>query len=110
MTEQLQVLCDRATEAHERVQLKHADIDPIVGVHHKMRDAGFAADVMTIDCLKTGKRIILLLHDGEPDIVNYQYSFKEQDPGEKFEKLALDKLTATTLYDWMSNYFAQPVS
>ena len=63
MTEQLKILCDFATEAHERVQLNHADIDPIVGVHHKMRDAGFPADVMTIDCLKTGKRIILILND-----------------------------------------------
>ena len=110
MTEQLQILCDRATQAHERVQLKHADIDPIVGVHHKMRDAGFAADVMTIDCLKIGKRIILILHDEQPDIVNYQYSFIERDPDERFDQLALNELTATTLYDWMSSYFAQPVS
>lgn len=110
MTEQLQMLCDRASEAHEQIQLKHADIDPIIGVHHKMRDAGFAADVMTIDCLKTGKRIILILHDDQPDIVSYQYSFKEQDPDEQFEQLAINELTAITLYDWMSSYFAQPVS
>jgi len=108
MTEQLQILCDRATEAHERIQLKHADIDPIVGVHQKMREAGFAADVMTIDCLKTGKRIILILHDDQPEKVSYQFSFKEQDPAEQFGQLAFSELTVTTLYEWMSNYFARP--
>ena len=110
MTAQLQLLCDRATEAHERVQLKHADIDPVVGVHNKMRDAGFAADVMTIDCLKSGKRIILILHDDQPEVLNYQFSFKEQDPAEQYEQLAFNELTVTIMYEWMSSYFAQPVS
>ena len=84
MTEQLKILCDLATEAHERVQLNHADIDPIVGVHHKMRDAGFPADVMTIDCLKTGKRIILILNDDQPGLIRYQFSYKDKDPAADF--------------------------
>jgi len=109
MTAQLKTLCDLATEAHERVQLKHADIDPIVGVHHKMRDAGFAADVMTIDCLKSGKRIIVILNDDQPDMVNYQFSYKDKDPAEQFEQLAFNELTANTLYEWMSQYFARPI-
>tara|TARA_R110002111_G_scaffold13929_22_gene38622 strand:- start:428 stop:760 length:333 start_codon:yes stop_codon:yes gene_type:complete len=108
MTEQLKTLCDLATEAHEKVQAKHADIDPIVGVHHKMRDAGFAADVMTIDCLKSGKRIIVILNDEQPDVVNYQFSYKDKDPAPQFEQLAFGDLTVNLLYDWMSQYFARP--
>ncbi len=109
MTTQLKTLCDLVTEAHERVQLKHADIDPIVGVHHKMRDAGYAADVMTIDCLKSGKRIIVILNDDQPDMVNYQFSYKDKDPAAQFEQLAFKDLSADTLYKWMSDYFARPI-
>lgn len=108
MTEALKTLCDMATEAHEQVQLKHADIDPIVGVHHKMRDAGFPADVMTIDCLKTGKRIILILNDDAPGVLNYQFSYKDKDPATEFEQLPIKELSPVTLYDWMSHYFARP--
>ena len=110
MTEQLKTLCDMATEAHERVQLNHADIDPIVGVHHKMRQAGFPADVMTIDCLKTGKRIILIVNDDALDVVNYQFSYKDKDPAAEFEQLAFDELSPAKLYDWMTSYFARPIS
>jgi hypothetical protein len=110
MSEQLKILCDLATEAHERVQLNHADIDPIVGVHHKMRDAGFPADVMTIDCLKTGKRIILILNDDQPDTISYQFSYKDKDPGADFEQLAFEDLSSVTLYEWMSSYFEQSVN
>lgn len=110
MTEQLKTLCDLATEAHERVQLNHADIDPIVGVHHKMRDAGFPADVMTIDCLKTGKRIIIILNDDALDVVNYQFSYKDKDPAAEFEALPFNDLSSSILYDWMTSYFSRAVS
>ena len=110
MTEQLKTLCDMATEAHERVQLNHAAIDPIVGVHHRMRDAGFAADVMTIDCLKTGKRIIIILNDDALDVVSYQFSFKDKDPAAHFEAIAFSDLSSSILYDWMSRYFSQSAS
>ena len=110
MTEQLKILCDFATEAHERVQLNHADIDPIVGVHHKMRDAGFPADVMTIDCLKTGKRIILILNDDQPGLIRYQFSYKDKDPAADFEQLAFEELISARLYEWMSHYFSPPAS
>jgi len=110
MDERLELLCDLATEAHERVQENHADIDPIVGVHQKMRDAGFPVDMMTIDCLKNGKRIIVLLHDDQPSVLQYQFSYREQDPAEQFEELAFESVTATTLYEWMRDYFGEPVS
>ena len=110
MTEQLKILFDLATQAHERVQLNHADIDPIVGVHHKMRDAGFPADVMTIDCLKTGKRIILILNDDQPELIRYQFSYKDKDPAADFEQLAFEELSSATLYEWMSHYFSPPAS
>jgi len=47
------------TQAHAKVQQDFSDIDPVVSVNTQMRNRGVPADVMTIDCLKTGKRILL---------------------------------------------------
>lgn len=110
MTERLKVLCDLATEAHEKVQAKHRDIDPIIGVNQKLRDAGFAVDVMTMDCLKNNKRIIMILDDAKSDHLQYQFNYRDTDPEEQFDTILFQEITATTLYDWMVGYFSEPVA
>lgn len=102
----LKQLCDNATEAHTRIKQDFKEIDPIIGVSQKMRESGIAADVMTIDCLRTGKRIILILHDQQPDIISYQFTFKEQDPAEQFMHAPFADVSSIQLYDWMKNYFS----
>ena len=102
----LKQLCDNATEAHSRIKQDFKEIDPIVGVSQKMRESGISADVMTIDCLRSGKRIILILHDQQPNIVSYQFTFKAQDPAEQFEQASLADVSADKLYGWMKSYFS----
>ena len=102
----LKELCDIATEAHTRFQQEIKEYDPIVGVSQGMRDSGFPADVMTIDCLKNGKRIILVLHDGKPDSISYQLAWRDKDPEDEFTELAFGELTADSLFDWMKSYLA----
>jgi len=62
---------------------------------------------MTIDCLKSGKRIILVLHDQQPDIIHYQFSFKDKDPVSEFEAIQFSELTTSILYEWIKNYFKE---
>lgn len=61
--ESLKTLSDMASNAHARIQASYQHINPVVEVRRGMRDAGVPADVMTIDCLRTLKRINLILHD-----------------------------------------------
>ncbi len=103
----LETLSDLATEAHTRIQQDFININPVVGISRSMRDSGFPADAMTIDCLKTNRRIIIILHDADPDILRYQFSFRDKDPAEEFEMMAFDKLTAQILYDWIASYFSK---
>lgn len=108
MTSQsLEKLCDLATLAHTRIQKDFDDLDPIVGVSQNMRKNAVPADAMTIDCLRSGKRIIIILHDHYPDSLMYQFSLKAEDPKDSFNELDLADLTEQILYDWMSNYFAK---
>lgn len=102
----LSQLSDVAAEAHLRIQQDFQDINPVVGVSQHMRSNGIPADAMTIDCLKSGKRIILILHDDNPDIIRYQFSYREKDPESKFEVLTLNELTVQKLYQWMESYFS----
>lgn len=102
----LQQLSDTVTEAHTNIQKDFKDIDPIVGVSRSMRKSGVPADAMTIDCLKTKKRIIMVLHDLQPEVIHYQFSFMDQDPEDVFESMAFDKVTQSVLYNWMRDYFS----
>jgi hypothetical protein len=105
MNKNLEILCEIATESHTRIQHDFADINPMVGVNQKMRKIGVPSDAMTIDCLKSGKRILMILHDQHPDIIRYQLTFKNTDPGESFEQIAFGELTADELYNWIKSYF-----
>ena len=64
------------------------------------------ADVMTIDCLRSGKRILLILNDEQPNDISYQLTFKDKEPDEMFTSIPFDKLTTNVLYSWIKNYFA----
>lgn len=108
MTDQpLALLSDVATDTHTLIQKNYTDINPVIGVSRNMRSQGIPADAMTIDCLKTGKRIILILHDDNPAVVLYQFSFKEEDPSDEFLSIQLSDLTVEQLYEWIQSYFSK---
>jgi hypothetical protein len=98
-------LSDQVTEAHQQIQAQFKEIDPIVGVSRKMRDLGIPADAMTIDCLRSGKRIIIILHDQMPETLRYQFSFKAEDPADEFLEMNIADVTSAVLFDWMKGYF-----
>lgn len=101
----LEILSDIVTEAHGWIQRDFEDINPIVGLNRGMRSTGIPADAMTIDCLRTGKRIIIILHDQQPEILQYQFSYKAEDPAEEFKTLKFKLLSNQIIYDWMKEYF-----
>ena len=105
MNERLKTVCDIVTESHKRIQEDFDDINPMVGVNQKMREMDVPVDVLTIDSLKSGKRIILILHDQYPDVVRVQFSFKDSDPTEDFDQIQSDELTADKVYSWIADYF-----
>ncbi len=104
-SEVLETLSDRITIAHTRLQQEFAHINPVVGVNRQMRSAGIPADAITIDCLRTNKRVLLVLHDQQPEVVHMQMGYRDQDPGTTFNAVAIDAVTEQQLYDWVLGYF-----
>lgn len=101
-------VCEAVEEAHAKIQEDFADINPIIGVSKQMRNIGIATDVMTIDCLKSGMRILLVFHDAQPGVASYQFCLRDEDPSDEFETLAIESLTAEQFYDWMKDRFSIP--
>ncbi|WP_372982180.1 hypothetical protein [Marinobacter sediminum] len=101
----LKALSDMASDAHARIQAAHEHINPVVEVRRGMRDAGIPADVMTIDCLRTRRRINLILHDEQPGVLLYQFVTIEDEVGDSFQTMALADVTVQTLVDWIQDYF-----
>ncbi len=102
----LKALSDFASEAHARIQKAHQHINPIVEVRRGMRDVGIPADAMTIDCLRTRRRIMLVLHDEDPGVVLHQFVTMDDELSMDFRRLPLSEVTAQTLFDWMEDYFS----
>ncbi|MFL1454891.1 hypothetical protein ACJO5Y_10640 [Marinobacter sp. GN3S48] len=103
--EPLKTLSDMASDAHARIQAVHQHINPVVEVRRGMRDSGIPADVMTIDCLRTRRRITLILHDGQPGMVLYQFVTMDNEVGNDFKQMLLSDVDVDTLFDWMQDYF-----
>tara|TARA_R110001583_G_scaffold152219_1_gene304009 strand:- start:490 stop:807 length:318 start_codon:yes stop_codon:yes gene_type:complete len=99
-------LAEIAEAAQVEIQASCPLTDPIIGVSRNLRDAGFAVDVMTIDCCKSGKRITLLVNDDKPGQVCYQLGFRDRDPGAVFESVAFEQLTSVELCRWITAYFS----
>ncbi len=102
----LKALSDLASEAHARIQQAHEHINPVVEVRQGMRDSGIPADVMTIDCLRTRRRIVLILHDEYPGTLLVEFITMDEEAGGPFRHMALSEVGADTLFDWMQDYFS----
>jgi len=101
----LKDLSNMVSDAHARIQAEHEHINPVVEVRRGMRDAGIPADVMTIDCLRTRRRITLILHDEQPGVLLYQFITIEDEVGDDFQSMALSEVDTQKLFQWIEEYF-----
>lgn len=101
----LKALSDMASEAHARIQADHQHINPVVSVRRGMRDVGIPADAMTFDCLRSRRRITLILHDEQPGLLLYQFVTIDDEVAEEFRQIALAEVSVDTLVEWMQTYF-----
>jgi len=96
---------DIAADAQVKIQQAYKNLDPVVSISRAMRKSGFPADTMTIECLTSKKRILVILHDDHPQNISYQFGFSNEDPGPDFISLATDALTPELIFEWIKEYF-----
>ncbi len=99
-------LAELAQEAQAQIQCDFNHIDPIIGILKSLRPAGIPADALTIDCLNTKKRIALILHDENPQVIAYQFGYSDKDTDTAYERIPLQAVTANQIYTWIKEYFS----
>lgn len=80
MKSKLQNLSEIVARANDVFYSKFDNIDTIMGITDKtVRNQGMKADAITIDCIALDKKIVILIHDDKPDVVNIALGNKEGD-------------------------------
>jgi hypothetical protein len=104
MSQPIFELSDLATQAQAKIQKDFPHIDPVIGIRQNMRQAGIAADVLTIDCRRSQKRFIFIIKDSTPEITNYQLTMIDNE-GSDYKSIVTSKLSVDLLYSWIKQYF-----
>lgn len=91
-------LSDTAKLAQTQIQQDFPELDPIIGISHNLRNAGFAADTLTIDNIRNDKRIVMIVFDDQPEQVQYEFCRISQDPNFEFTTIAIKDLTTEKFY------------
>jgi len=80
MNSALKKLSEIVAEANDVFDACHKSIDTVLGIMDKvLRKQGINADAVTIDCISLNKKIVFLMHDDKPEIVDIALGNKEGD-------------------------------
>ena len=105
MKKALQNLSEIVAKANDVFYSKFEHVDTLMGIMDKtLRNQGIRADAITIDCIALNKKIVILLHDDKPDVVNIALGNKEGDIYSSSE-YELAKLSETALVEIMETNF-----
>jgi hypothetical protein len=70
MKEALHLLAEVVAKANDVFFAKHQNVDTLMGImDKKLRQQGMQADAVTIDCITFHKKIVMLVHDNKPGVV-----------------------------------------
>jgi len=71
MKETLKELSEIVAQANDLFYERNTSVDTLMGIMDKtLRKQGMNADAITIDCIASNKKIVLVLHDSKPDLVD----------------------------------------
>lgn len=106
MKSTLKELSEVVARANDLFYSKHDDIDTIMGIMDEaLRKQGMSADAITIDCITLSKKIVLLIHDDKPGIVNITLGNKDGDIYSSSE-YAIDDISEAVIIGIMEVNFA----
>jgi hypothetical protein len=80
MSPKLQQFSETVAKAVDAFHQQYTHVDTLMGVMDKnLRNQGMQADAVTIDCVMLNKKIVFVLHDNKPDMVDIALGNKEGD-------------------------------
>lgn len=80
MNKRLDNLAEIVARANDMFYAKHKTTNTLMGIMDKaLRAQGMNADAITIDCIALDKKVVLLLHDNKPELVEIALGNKNGD-------------------------------
>ena len=105
MKSKLKNLSEIIARANDLFYKKHNNIHILMGIMDKaLRNQGMKADAVTIDCIAQDKRIVILIHDHKPDLVDIALGNKEGDIFSSSE-YELNKISEAFIVEMMEANF-----
>ncbi len=78
MKEFLNTLSEIVAKANDLFYERNKSVDTLMGIMDKtLRKQGIPADAITIDCVAMDKKIVLVLHDSKPELVDIALGNKD---------------------------------
>ncbi|GAA0819979.1 hypothetical protein GCM10009111_24750 [Colwellia asteriadis] len=96
MNQNIQQLAEEVAKANDAFYAKYQHVDTLMGIMDKtLRQQGISADAITIDCVALDKKIVLLVHDNQPEVVDVALGNKAGEifSSSKYEREQLDLAT-----------------
>lgn len=107
MKDSLNSFAEIVAKTNDIFYSQHKNIDTIMGIIDKnLRNQGMQADAITLDCISRDKKIVFLLHDDKPDIVNIAIGNKAGDIFSSSEYVRNDFCEATLLDIMEKNFLS----
>ncbi|NQZ23612.1 MAG: hypothetical protein HRT53_16360 [Colwellia sp.] len=98
-------LSERVAKANDQFSSKFESIDTLMGIMDRtLRNKGMAADAITIDCKSQNKKIVLVIHDAKPDVVEIALGNKAGHIYSSSE-YAYNEVSAAVIVDIMATNF-----
>jgi len=80
MDNRLKSISEVVAKASDLFSIKIDKIDVLMGIMDKtLRNQGLKADAITLDCISQKKKIVVLIHDDKPDVVEVALGNKQGD-------------------------------
>ena len=111
MKSTLKNLSEIVAQANDLFYSKHEDVDTLMGIMDKtLRKQGMNADAVTIDCIAQNKKIVFVIYDEKPNIVEVALGNKAGDIFSS-SQYALNELSVSVVVGIMEmNFFAESTS
>jgi hypothetical protein len=105
MKDTLKKLSEIIAKANDLFYSQFDNIDTLIGIMDKnLRNQGMKADAITIDCIALNKKIVFLLYDDNPEVVNIALGNKDGDIYSSSEYM-LNEISETVIVKIMKDNF-----
>ena len=105
MKEPLKSFSEIIAQANDLFCEKNKSIDTVIGIiDQAFRKQGMNSDAISIDCIPLNKKIVFLLHDEKPKLVEIAFGNKAGDINSTSQQL-IEEVTVRKVVEYMLEYF-----